>query len=200
MNMFLKFFNKKNNKNNSSVSYRANHGLEIDPEMKYCPSCGDEYRSDMARCGVCDEALVRGEEKIARMAVKNERFAGRTMDISHSDELVTIQKGLLKDIKVLRTLLAQERIPAMIAGGDEAGCRKSCCGPEMVLQIKKQDIEAAAEVITRDFVKSTALDTHDISGAAAVFNPLAKETVCPACGCRFSPAVGACPDCGLSFE
>jgi hypothetical protein len=197
--MFFKFRSNKKSSPEEASLFRANHGLEIDPEMNYCPDCGDEYRADILRCGICDRELVGGKEKIAQVRERYEQVAGRTMDILPSDELVTIQKGLLKDVKVLRNLLEKQRIPALIAG-DEATCRKSCCGPEMFLQIRKQDIAEAREILARDFVRSTALETHEISGASALFNPLAEETVCPACGCSFSPADGACPDCGLSFE
>jgi predicted RNA-binding Zn-ribbon protein involved in translation (DUF1610 family) len=70
----------------------------------------------------------------------------------------------------------------------------------LYLQIKKEDMQLADEILAREFVKSTALDSHDLSNAAAVFDERATETVCPACGCRISPTVGACPECGLCFE
>ena len=82
----------------------------------------------------------------------------------------------------------------------KVACGKGCCGPELYLQIKKEDMLLADEVLAREFIKSTALDSHDLSNAAAVFDERAAETVCPACGCRFSPTVGACPECGLCFE
>jgi len=95
--------------------------------------------------------------------------------------------------------LREERIPAILVG-DEDGCGRGCCGPELYLQIKEEDLQPASEVLTREFIESTALDSHDLSNAHAVFDHLAAETVCPACGCRFSPTVGACPECGLCFE
>jgi hypothetical protein len=70
----------------------------------------------------------------------------------------------------------------------------------MFLRIKEKDVDAALAILAKDFIKSTALDSHDLSNAHAVFDQQAAETVCPACGCRFSPTVGACPECGLSFE
>jgi uncharacterized OB-fold protein len=54
-------------------------------------------------------------------------------------------------------------------------------------------------ILADEFRRSTALDHHDISHADNIFDPLAAEAVCPACGHSFSPSVGACPDCGLQF-
>ena len=142
---------------------------------------------------------MSGQEKLANIVKAQEALGERSMDISPEDELVNIRKGPLKDMKTLQKLLALERIPAILAG-DEDGCAKGCCGPELYLQIKKEDMQVATEVLARDFIKSTALDSHDLSNAAAVFDHLASETACPACGCRFSPTVGACPECGLCFE
>ena len=171
----------------------------VDCEMKYCPSCGDEYRADSINCVACHIALISGKEKLERIKVIEKALGGRSMDISPEDELVSIRKGPLKDMKSLQKLLAKDRIPAILAGDDKS-CAKGCCGPELYLQIKKTDIDPATEVLTREFIKSTALDSYDLSNAAAVFDHLAKETVCPACGCRFSPTVGACPECGLCFD
>jgi hypothetical protein len=197
--MFLKFFGKKsaNNAESSTSGKGLVHG--VDCEMNYCPSCGDEYRIDISHCGTCKIPLMSGQEKLANIVKAQEALGERSMDISPEDELVNIRKGPLKDMKTLQKLLALERIPAILAG-DEDGCAKGCCGPELYLQIKKEDMQVATEVLARDFIKSTALDSHDLSNAAAVFDHLASETACPACGCRFSPTVGACPECGLCFE
>jgi hypothetical protein len=197
--MFLKFFGKKSGKNVQPVVDQASLAHGVDIEMNYCPCCDDEYRLDISNCVACNVALISGTEKLARVQAMQQAFGERSMDIWPEDELVNIRKGPLKDMKALQKILASERIPALLAG-DEGGCAKGCCGPELYLQIKKHDIEMAAEVLTREFIRSTALDTHDLSNAQAVFNPLDAETACPACGCRFSPTVGACPECGLCFE
>ena len=197
--MFLKFFGKKSGKNDHPVIDQPVISHGIDTDLNYCPCCDDEYRVDVTNCVACNVALISGTEKLARLQAEQQVFGQRSMDISPEDELVNIRKGALNDMKSLQKILAGEWIPALLAG-EEGGCAKGCCGPELYLQIKKNDIERAAEVLTREFIKSTALDTHDLSNAQAVFNPLDAETVCPACGCRFSPTVGACPECGLCFE
>lgn len=197
--MFLKFFGKKSGKSDLSDVDKAAITHGIDTELNYCPSCGDEYRADIGRCVACNIALISGTEKLARIQAAQQAFGERSMDISPEDDLVDIRKGALSDMKALQKILAGERIPAILAG-DGGGCAKKCCGPELYLQIKKCDIDLATEVLTREFIRSTALDMHDLSTAQAVFNPQDAETVCPACGCRFSPTVGACPECGLCFE
>ena len=197
--MFLKFFGKKSGKNDQSIVDKVAVLHGIDTELNYCPSCGDEYRIDIRQCAACKIDLISGTEKLAMIEAAQQSFGERSMDISPEDELVNIRKGPLKDMKTLQKVLAGERIPAILAG-DEGGCAKGCCGPELYLQIKKKDIDLATEVLTREFIRSTALDMHDLSNAQAVFNPQDAETVCPACGCRFSPTVGACPECGLCFE
>ena len=197
--MFLKFFGKKSEKRADSSVLSLRNEFGIDPEMSYCPSCGDEYRPGIAECAACNVTLLSGMEKLEQARAQHDSFVSHSMDISSADTLVDIRKGPLKDIKYLQRLLGEERIPSIIAG-DENSCGKSCCGPEMYLQIKEEDGDRALKVLAKDFVQSTSLESHDISNATAVFDQTAKETVCPACGCRFSPTVGACPECGLCFE
>ena len=195
--MFLKFFGKKKPVDQiGQDSVQLVYG--IDPEMNYCPDCDIEFRSDIDKCPSCDVSLISGEEKIQLQAAQNESLSTRSMEIIPGDELLSIRKGPLKDIKILQKILASERIPSIIAG-DEGSCGKGCCGPEMYLQIRSADSEAAAVVLARDFVKTTAVNIEDLKHAEVVFDERAAETVCPACGCRFSPTVGACPECGLCF-
>ena len=197
--MFLKFLGKKSADQDQSSAKEVTIVHGIDLQMNYCPACGDEYRIDARHCMACNIALISGREKLEKVLAAEETLNERSMDISPADALVSIRKGPLKDMKSLQKLLALNRVPAILAG-DEGTCGKGCCGPELYLQIKKEDIPLADEILAREFIKSTALDSHDLSNAAAVFDERASETVCPACGCRFSPTVGACPECGLCFE
>ena len=195
--MFLKFFGKKKSEDHPSQNGgQLVHG--IDPDMNYCPDCDVEFRGDVVICPTCAVKLINGEEKIELLQAEKTSSSLRTMEISVNDELVSIRKGPLKDIKALQRILADERIPSILAG-DEGSCGKGCCGPEMYLQIRSEDMDVAADVLARDFVKSTALNIEDLKHADVIFDERAAETVCPACGCRFSPTVGACPECGLCF-
>jgi hypothetical protein len=197
--LFLKFFRRKSAPDSAGATHGSGLVNGIDREMYYCPTCGDEYRPGIARCVSCAVPLVSGHEKLEQLAREQENLARRSMELSPEDELVNIRKGTLNDMKYLRKVLTEERIPSLIAG-DGPGCGRGCGGPEMFLQIKEKDVDAALAILAKDFIKSTALDSHDLSNAQAVFDHQAAETQCPACGCRFSPTVGACPECGLSFE
>lgn len=197
--MFLKFFKKKDAGKESNEVARSGLVHGIDPEMNYCPSCSDEYRADIQQCGMCGIALVSGSEKIKDIVEQNDTMAARSMELSGDEELVGIRKGVLNEIKYIQKLLAEKRIPSVISS-DQEGCSKSCCGPEMFLLIRKDDMELAGDVLAKDFIRSTSLESHDLSYASAVYEANAAEVVCPACGCRFSPTVGACPECGLCFE
>jgi hypothetical protein len=195
--MFLKFFGKKGQEKTEESN--PEFVCDIDPDLNYCPGCEVEYRSDINTCPSCNVQLISGVEKIEQLQIQNSSQNLRSMELLPGDELVSLRKGPLKDMKMLQKVLGVERIPSILAG-DEASCGKGCCGPEMYLQIKTADIDVATEVLARDFVKSTALNIIDLKHADVVFDEQAKETVCPACGCRFSPTVGACPDCGLCFS
>lgn len=171
----------------------------IDPELKYCPSCGDEYRADIERCTPCQVDLISGVQKIALLGQTARNLASRSMDITADDKLVTLRNGQIKDIKYFQKILAEQRIPSVI-GGEADACRKGCRGgPELSLQIRESDIEDAMRVLANDFKNSTALDSHDLSHVQAAFDPRAKTTACPACGLQFAPTTTTCPECGLCF-
>jgi len=193
--MFGKLFAKKIKQYDTAAAPVASHGIYS--EMNYCPACGDEYRADMIKCAACDRDLISGTEKLDQIQAKEQLLSSRSMNLSSDDELAVLRKGALKDIKQLQKLLARERIPAILAG-DEQSCGKGCCGPEMYLQVRKNDAEPAMAVLNQDFIKSTALSSHDMTHADAVYIQGAESAVCPACGCQFSPYEEKnCPECGL---
>jgi uncharacterized Zn finger protein (UPF0148 family) len=196
--MFGKLFSTKKRKRGKSGEDAAlSHG--IDAEMNYCPVCGDEYREVSKRCAACDVELVSGAEKLDQVRQERQAVAGRSMELSVDDELVNLRKGMLNDMKQLQSLLAGERIPAILVS-DETGCSKGCCGTEMYLQVRKNDIEPAQAVLAQDFIKTTSLSSYDLTHADAVFVQEAESHICPACGCQFSSnGQMSCPECGLRF-
>lgn len=197
--MFLHFFKKKKNTGTNAELERMVREKGIDPAMYYCPSCNSEFRLAVSLCPGCQITLISGVEKLACLEREQERFLNRSMEILPGEELVTVRKGTLGEMKYLQNVLEKDHVPAMITE-EENSCGKGCCGPELCLNIRRDDVALALEILAKDFVRSTALDSHDLCNASAVFDPTAAETHCPACGCRFSPSVGACPDCGLSLE
>lgn len=171
----------------------------IDPDLKYCPQCDEEYRAEIEKCVSCNISLVGGEERLAQEEAVKQQRESRSMTISSDDELANIRKGSLHDMKQLQSILAKENIPSLLAGEGGGNCGKGCCGTELYLQIRIADGEEAMRVLAHDFKKKTALDSHDLSTAHAVFDTGAESSTCPACGCSFSTRSNTCPDCGLCF-
>ncbi len=169
----------------------------FDPDLKYCPQCGDEYRWEIEKCASCGKTLITGQQRIALDNERRRRYENRPTALSASDDLVNIRQGSLADIKELERLLNAEKIAALIVSDDEDGCGKGCCASTFYLQVRREDAQEAVEVLSADFRKTTALDQHDTTYAGSVFNPMADEAVCPACGYRFSTSSNTCPDCGL---
>jgi hypothetical protein len=170
-----------------------------DPELMYCPVCDEEYRSDIKMCAACTVELISGREKIAAEIIVKEKKVARSMELSVEDDLVNIRKGPLLEMKNLQQILAKEYVPALIASEKKSNCGKGCCGKEFFLQIRREDGELAVEVLAREFKRTTALDHHDLSHVQSVYDQRAEQTVCPACGFRFSTSNSTCPDCGLCF-
>lgn len=170
----------------------------IDPELKYCPDCKDEYRADFTVCAACDKDLIRGEDLVATNARKSPESLG-AFEITEEDALIVLQKGNLLDMKNIQRTLAKASIPAILAKDDD-NCGKGCCGTEMFLHIRLEDRERAAAVLNSEFEKTTGLHRYDLSTADAVFDQGAVMTICPACGYSFMPTSSACPDCGLQFS
>ncbi len=170
----------------------------IDPDLKYCPTCDEEYREEIVSCASCSVELLTGSERLAMEEAEKTKLAGRSMDISPDDEIANIRKGPLAEMKQLQALLGSQNIPSLVAGED-SNCGKGCCGTDFFLQIKVQDGDEAMEVLAQEFKRTTALDSHDLSNAHAVFDTGVAKSTCPACGTTFSTSESTCPDCGLCF-
>ena len=171
----------------------------VDPELKYCLQCNDEYMPEIESCGVCGMKLISGQEMLEKEEARNRRLESRGGRITSDDDLVGIRQGPLSDMKRIEALLNSERIATLLVG-DESSCGKGCgCASSFILQVRHEDAQDALMILEDEFRRATGLDQHDTSHSDNIFNPLAVEVVCPACGHSFSPAVGACPDCGLQF-
>lgn len=171
-------------------------------EFRYCPSCGDEFRSEFLRCTVCDCDLVPGSASPSRYVSKRPAVAANSAKPIRPYEsgLAGVSQGSLLDLKRIKNLLKDQGIASSIEG-EGPDCLKSCCGgsKSFVLKVRESDIEYAGQILSRDFRHSTALDTHDLGGqAGAVFDERAVST-CPACGFNFVPVEPVCPECGLCF-
>jgi len=170
----------------------------IDPELKYCLQCQDEYRADIELCGVCGEKLRTGIEVQQLEEERRLQKGDRSGVIEAGDELASIRKGPLADLRHLEKLLQAEDIGTLIAG-DESSCRGGCCASSFILYVRVQDVQDAFAVLEKDFIKNTGLAHHDLSHIGAVYDAEQQEAMCPACGFIFQVGSTACPDCGLSL-
>jgi len=169
-----------------------------DTEMKYCPSCDDEYMPTVEVCGVCGAALLNGDE----MRDHQKRLASGELrgqgPLTANDDIATVFKGPMLDVKRLEAKFNEADIGTRISG-DKPSCGKGCCAPEVELKIRRQDGAAALRIIEEDFNEMTGAHEFISHFEDKGFDPSKEECLCPACGCRFSTENSTCPDCGLCF-
>ena len=176
----------------------------IEPDLKYCPKCNDEYRAEIEKCAVCGIDLITGAQRIAQEAARRQKLESRVKDLNPEDDLVSIRRGPLPDMRHLVNLLAGERIATLLVG-DMKTCGKDRFGNTLStptsydLQVRREDAREALYIIEDEHRKTTGLEQYDNSNADAVFDPDAGQACCPACGHCFPTTETACPDCGLSF-
>ncbi len=172
--------------------------LIIDPELKYCPSCNDEYRAEITTCVACAVELLSGIQMQELVEQKQQKKASRNMTLNPDDEMVNIRKGPVMQMKELQFMLERKGIPSL-AVKDGSNCGKGCCGTDLIVQVRMSDVQEVLAILEQDHVQSTALSDHDTTHTGAVFNTAAENATCPACGCSFPTSQAECPDCGLCF-
>lgn len=176
----------------------------IDPELKYCPKCNDEYRAEIEKCATCGIDLITGRQKKEMEEARQKELENRAHDVSPDDELVRIRRGALPEMRHLANLLDGERIGTILIG-DVSTCGKDRFGNTLSVPttydilVKKENAIEALHIIENEHKKTTSLGHHDQSHVDAVFNPQAGVACCPACGHSFPTTETTCPDCGLSF-
>ena len=85
----------------------------IDPELKYCPKCNDEYRAEITTCAACEVELLTGVQMQELEQQKQQNRTARNMKLSPDDEMVNIRKGPVMQMKELQILLEREGIPSL---------------------------------------------------------------------------------------
>ena len=170
--------------------------MDIDPECNYCPTCHDEYRPEITTCAACGVALESGEALRARL---DRQRTGRPEPIGPDEPLVLVRRGPLGQIRQLQALLEANGLAAVACADGPAGCRTSCRGAELLLQVRAADLAEVHALLDEEHRRTTVLTDYDTSLAGEVFDADRDEATCPACGCRFPTSSSACPDCGLSF-
>jgi len=170
----------------------------IDPELKYCPECEDEYRAEIEKCASCDVDLITGQQKMEMEEARRRKLESRTKELNPDDDLVIVRQGSLPDMQYLADILDKENIGALLMG-DKKSCGQSCCPTLYNLCLKREDAMEGLQIIEEEHKKATGLAYHDHSGEDTVFNPHVGEAKCPACGHSFPTTQTTCPECGLSF-
>ena len=170
--------------------------MDIDPECNYCPACNDEYRPEITTCAACGVALESGAALRARL---DGQRTGRPVPIGPAEPLVVVRRGPLVQIRQLQGLLEAHGLAAIASTDGPAGCRTTCSGAELLLQVRPADLAEVLALLDEEHRRTTVLAEYDTSLAGEVFDAGQDEAICPACGCRFATSSSSCPDCGLSF-
>lgn len=183
----------------SSESH-ASHLQSPETELKCCPECGDEYRFEFTRCAVCEVELICADRARSSHVHHEKKRSDRDLEISPDDELVTMKRGSLLEMKNLQRLLKHEIIGSLLVE-DRSDCSKGCCNSKVFdLKVKKDDAVEANQILVDEFKRTTALDSHEFQEeAAVVFDQRSAEATCPACGAHFQTDSRVCPECGLCF-
>lgn len=169
---------------------------EIEADLQYCPTCMDEYRADITTCAACQVSLISGKEIL--QGQQGRKQGASNMVISPDDELVSIRRGPLVQMKDFQSMLKREGIPSL-AVSEDSNCGQGSCTTNLVVQIRREDLQEVMVILEQDHVRSTGLEDHDLSIAGAVIDTTAEQANCPACGYSFSTTEATCPDCGLCF-
>ncbi|MCI5220061.1 MAG: hypothetical protein D3914_12955, partial [Candidatus Electrothrix sp. LOE2] len=96
----------------------------IEADLQYCPKCMDEYRAEITTCAACHIPLVSGKKML--QARQEREQTGRTLVISPDDELVSIRKGPLVQMKDFQVMLKRAGIPS-IAVSEDSNCGQGSC-------------------------------------------------------------------------
>ena len=177
---------------------------DVDPDLKYCPQCNDEYRADITTCAACEKELLTGAQLLELLAARQKKLASRSLEISPDDDIVNINRGTLAEMQHLVQLLEQENIGSLLQG-DMNSCAKDRFGnttstpTNYALVVKREDAEDVWRIMETVHKKATHVGHHDNTNSDVIFNPVAAEAQCPACGHTFSTSKNTCPDCGLSL-
>lgn len=178
--------------------------IMIDPDLKYCPACNDEYRAEIERCAACGVDLITGKKKIELEEARRQKLAGRSAELSPDDDLVAMRRGPLSEMRRFEELLHNERIGTALIG-DMKSCAKdrfgnsTCCPTVYTLMVKREDGMEAHHIIEEEHKRTTGLAYHENINGDAIYNPHEREAQCPACGHAFPTTEKSCPDCGLTF-
>ena len=177
----------------------------VEPDLKYCSQCKDEYRAEIERCAACGIDLITGQQIIDMEETRKKELENRVSDLNPDDDLVTIRRGPLPEMQHLSNQLDDQRIGTLLVG-DVNTCGKDRFGNTLGtptaydLLVRREETMEALHILEEEHRRTTRLEEYEHSKADSGFNPAAAEACCPACGHSFPTTETTCPDCGLSFD
>ena len=163
--------------------------------FKYCPQCGDEYRTDFVTCGICkvslESTITEPESTATTQQFVNSQDAGEA-----SGEMVVIKAGSLADMKGAARILQQANINALLSPKDRPGAK--CCGGQvMYLHVDRLQLREAVKILHHHYLETTGL-VDGAGSSEGVGESLVFDTgTCVACGHELSDQDTNCPGCGL---
>lgn len=105
----------------------------------------------------------------------------------------------INEAKRLRDKLAELGVEIDLIHNDET-CRKGC-RTSIEFWARFEDVQKVQELLQQEVREMINKEGRQIDHEQLdhVFDPEAKNTICPACGTEFSTDLKECPDCGLVF-
>ena len=80
-----------------------------------------------------------------------------------------------------------------------SGTCKTGCKVTVELWGLEEDKDILMKHFQADYMKHFQGHIPNFEHLSAIFDPLASEVVCQACGTKFAPTAQECPDCGLVY-
>lgn len=153
----------------------------MEPYVRYCPDCGEEYQPHMTQCIDCGTALVdRLDRDVPKPQVPPE-----------PEPEASIPPGDYRPVTGGLTAQAVEPVVKLLAAAG-IPVKVESRGYDLFLSARLQDRPAVIAILEREGVISEQPD----AGAPAIG---ADGGPCPACGVHMAPGTVECPECGLSL-
>jgi hypothetical protein len=94
----------------------------------------------------------------------------------------------------------KEKGVALVLKTHRETCTTGCKVTVEVWGENHKDEQVLREYFSGHFMNNVKGHVPNFEHLAQVFDPSADEVICQACGMKFSPKLGECPDCGLVYS
>jgi RNA polymerase subunit RPABC4/transcription elongation factor Spt4 len=148
------------------------------PFVKWCPSCGAEFRPEIETCSDCGEALVSRPSELPEGSARPGK--GAPPELPSGDYQPLTQSLDFETADRYGALLAAAGIPFLaVPDPTPTGFR---------LRVREEDLEKAARALGVAPPKGVPIDEESFPEA------------CPACGTPLEGRQETCPECGLALS